>query len=170
MNIMKKFILLILISQIGYAQIPQNNQTGAIADWGIGLSYFGNSVKTHWDIEAGWMFSGEETFGIAVGLEGMFDSNTYDSSVSSYNQQSAFINLKFLFTENSNLLNSLSFGWLVKDDANIFHKGGNVDCFRVKISSQLNDYFSLFGAYYFDKDGSTKKRHDLPSIGISLGF
>jgi len=168
---MKKFILLILISQIGYSQIPASNYNGPISDWGIGLSYFGNSVKTHWDIDAGWMFSDDEgSFGVAVGLEGIFDSNTYDSSVSSHNQQSAFINLTFLFSENSSLLNGLSFGWLVKDDANIFHKGGNVDCFRIKISSQLNKYFSLFGAYYFDKDGSTKKRHDLPSIGISLGF
>ena len=167
---MKKFILLILMLQIGHSQIPDNNYKGPIADCGIGLSYFGSSVKTHWDIEFGWMFAGEDNFGIAVGLEGIFDSQTYDASVSSYNQQSAFINLKFLSYETTSFLSSISFGWLVKDDANIFHKGGNIDCFRIKISSQLNDNFSLFGAYYFDKDGSTKKRHDLPSIGISLGF
>ena len=173
---MKKYILLLIIPLIGFSQIRysetnNNNYKGPILESGISLSYFGNSVKTHWDIEVGWLFQDDDgSFGLAVSLEGLFDSKTYDASISTYNQQSAFVNLKFLFAENLALFNSLSFGWLVKDDANIFHKGGNVDCFRIMYSCQVNSYFSLFGAYYFDKDDETEKRHDLPSIGISLGF
>ena len=64
----------------------------------------------------------------------------------------------------------ISFGWLIKDDANIFHKGGNVDCFRLKYTTSFSNNICVFGAYYFDKDDQTGERHDLPSVGISYGF
>ena len=152
------------------SKILKNNK-GFLININPAVSYFGNSVKTHWEIEAGWL--SEAGNGVTVGLEGIFDSKTFDNSISSYRQQSAFLNLEFLSTEiwNNNANKSgISFGWLIKDDANIFHKGGNVDCFRVKISTSLGSDVCIFGAYYFDKDDGTGQRHDVPSIGLSYGI
>jgi len=177
---MNKYILLLIIPFLSFGQTEnmQNDITKIIKkDKGFAfnitpaVSYFGNSVKTHWEIEAGWLSKSGN--GLTIGLEGMFDSKTFNHSVSSYNQQSAFINLEFIFTEiwnNDAKKHGMSFGWLIKDDANIFHKGGNVDCFRIKFTTSFNNDICVFGAYYFDKDDETDTRHDLPSIGISYGF
>ena len=166
---MKKFIFILLVLPImvfSQSNNTQNdiNRSGFQINLNPAVSYFGNSVKTHWEIEAGWI-SPKSGNGVTIGLEGMFDSKTFDTSVSSYDQQSAFINLVF-----HNKLGVLSYGWLVKDDADIFHESGNVDCFRVKISSYLSTRMCVFGAYYFDKDDGTGERHDLPSIGFSYVF
>ena len=136
-----------------------------------GVSYFGNSIKTHWEIATGWM--SKDGIGINVGLEGIFDSQSFDRNLSSYNQQSAFINLEFIFTDiwnNDATRSALSFGWLIKDDANIFHRGGNVDCFRVMTGTTLAKHIYVYGAFYFDKDGNTGTRHDLPAVGIRMSW
>ena len=177
---MKKIILLFTVFQIGIAQseFKQNDITKIIKqEKGFSftvtpsVSYFGNSVKTHWEIEAGWLSKSGN--GVTVGLEGMLDSKTFNHSISSYNQQTAFLNLEFIFTEiwnNDAEKYGISFGWLVKDDANVFHRGGNVDCFRVKFTTSFNNGIGLFGAFYFDKDDNTGKRHDLPSVGVSYAL
>ena len=177
---MKKLITLLIVCQIGFTQSEkkQNDITKIIKkEKGFkfqitpAVSYFGNSVKTHWEMEAGWL--SKKGNGLTIGLEGMIDSRTFNHSISSYNQQTAFINLEFIFTEiwnNDAEKYGISFGWLVKDDANIFHKGGNVDCFRLKYTTSFSNNICVFGAYYFDKDDQTGERHDLPSVGISYGF
>ena len=136
-----------------------------------GISYFGNSIKTHWDISCG--FISKKGNGISLGLEGVFDSQSLDKNTSTYDQQSAFINLEFLTSEiwnNDATKHALSFGWLIKDDANIFHKGGNVDCFRIMFGTTLAKQLFFYGAIYFDKDDSTGERHDLPAIGFRYGW
>ena len=135
------------------------------------ISYFGNSIKTHWDISCGLL--SKKGNGINIGIEGVFDSKSLDQNISSYDQQSTFVNLEFVFSEiwnNDATKHGLSFGWLINDDANIFHKGGNVDCFRVMFGTTMAKELFFYGAVYFDKDESTGNRHDLPAIGFRYGW
>ena len=100
-------------------------------------------------------------------------AKSLDQNISSYDQQSTFVNLEFVFSEiwnNDATKHGLSFGWLINDDANIFHKGGNVDCFRVMFGTTMAKELFFYGAVYFDKDESTGNRHDLPAIGFRYGW
>ncbi len=137
-----------------------------------GVSFFGNSTKTHMDFGIRCVFSSDTTLidGIkrsGIGFSGslIFDSNS-TQEFRAYGDIS-FWNIE-LFFESEESVTLLNFGFLLHDDNNLFYD----KAFRILVSQQVTNGLFASGGWYLDRDIKPHKntRHDLPIFGLSYHF
>ena len=169
---MKKYFFLFIIPFIAFSQNDFKRKLELNSTINTGLSYFGNSPKTNMDFGIKIMYSDndniiEDIDKIGVGFVSSF---IFDSQ--SQNQFRAHGDISFLdfilYFEDDNIASSITFGFLNRDDNNIFYD----NAFRLIFTQQIFESLNVHGGFYLDRDKKSDKntRHDLPIFGLSFQF
>jgi hypothetical protein len=172
---MKKLLLLLIIPLLSFGQNEnsKNRKLELTSVINTGVSFFGNSTKTNMDFGIKLFFSsdsvlaelGWEKVGFGVSSSFIFDSKSNEE----FRAHGDINFLDFiLYFKTENLTSTLTLGFLLRDDSNLFYD----DVFRMIFTQQIIENLYVSGGFYLDRDKKPHKntRHDLPMFGLSYHF
>ena len=169
---MKKYFFLFIIPFISFSQNDFKRKLELNSTINTGLSYFGNSPKTNMDFGIKIMFTDDDDIMEDVNKIGIGFVSSFIFDSQSQNQFRAHGDVNFLdfilYFEDNNTESSITFGFLNRDDNNIFYD----KAFRLIFTQQLFESLNVHGGFYLDRDKKPDKntRHDLPIFGFSFQF
>ena len=171
---MKRSILLLIVPFLifGQNESAKNRKLELTSLINTGVSFFGNSTKTNMDFGLKFNFSSDSTLfddveKIGLGVSGSFIFDSKSNDEFRAHGDISFLDF-MLFFESKNLTSTLTLGFLLKDDNNLFYD----DVFRIIFTQQIIENLHVSGGFYLDRDKKTHKntRHDLPVFGLSFQF
>ena len=171
---MKKLLFLLVFPFLSFGQNEnaKNRKLDLNSEINTGVSFFGNSTKTNMDFGIAVYFSKDSTilgdiekFGFGVSSSFIFDSKSNEE----FRAHGDINFLDFiLYSETKNLTSTITFGFLLRDDSDLFYD----DVFRLVLTQQIVQNLYVSGGFYLDRDKKPHKntRHDLPVFGLSYHF
>jgi len=171
---MKKLLLLLIIPFLSFGQneIAKNRKLELTSVINTGVSFFGNSTKTNMDFGIKLCFSSDSTLfediekiGLGISSSFIFDSKSNEE----FRTHGDVNFLDFiLYFETKNLTSTITLGFLLNDENNLFYD----DVFRLVLTQQIIENLYVSGGFYLDRDKKPHKntRHDLPVFGLGYHF